>query len=86
MTIEKLRSFFGWCTVINIAFLLIWMMWLLFAHDFVYSVHGKWINVSVQQFDAIHYTGLLYFKMGIFLTNVVPYIALLIIGKSNDTH
>lgn len=81
MTLEKLRSFLGWCSLINMALLLFWLLWLILAHDVVYHFHGKWLNVTVEQFDTIHYTGMLYFKMGIFLLNIVPYIALRIIGN-----
>lgn len=83
MTIKELRSFFGWCTLINMALLTFWILWLLVAHDFVYLVHGKWLDISVEQFDAIHYTGMLYFKIGIFILNIVPYLALRIMGKDS---
>ena len=32
------------------------------------------------QFDAIHYAGMTVFKLGIILFNLVPYIALRIVG------
>jgi len=83
MNVEKFRGFLGWCALINMVLLLFWMLWLLLGHDFVYRVHGKLLNISVEQFDAIHYTGMLYFKMGIFLFNIVPYLALRIIGKES---
>jgi len=34
----------------------------------------------VEQFDAIHYAGMTVFKLGIILFNLVPYIALRIVG------
>lgn len=85
MTLEKIRGCLGWCAIINVGLLCFWMMWLMFAHDFVYRTHGAWFNISVEQFDAVHYKGMLYFKMGIFLFNVVPYLALKIVGKNRDT-
>ena len=36
-------------------------------------------NVSVEAFNAIHYAGMALFKIGIFLFNLVPYWALLIV-------
>jgi len=80
MTIEILRGFFGWCAVINMGLLLWWALFLWLGHDFVYRVHGGWYKLSVERFDAIHYTGMLYFKIGIFIFNIVPYLALRIIG------
>jgi hypothetical protein len=80
MTIEILRSFFGWCAVINMGLLLWWALVLWLAHDFVYRVHGRWYKLPAERFDAIHYTGMLYFKIGIFMFNIVPYCALRIVG------
>lgn len=80
MNIESVRNFFAWCSLINMGLLLFWLVWLRFLHDFVYSVHGKWFNLSVEEFNGIHYRGMLHFKMGIFLFNIVPYLALRIIG------
>jgi hypothetical protein len=79
MTVENLRDFLAWCSLINIGLLLFWVLWLRFLHDFVYRVHGKWFKLSVEEFNKIHYKGMLYFKMGIFLFNIVPYLALRII-------
>jgi hypothetical protein len=36
--------------------------------------------LSVERFDAIHYAGMLFFKICIFLFNIVPYFALRIVG------
>jgi hypothetical protein len=80
MTIEIVRSFFGWCAVINMGLLLWWALVLWLAHDFVYRVHGRWYKLPAERFDAIHYTGMLYFKIGIFMFNIVPYCALRIVG------
>jgi hypothetical protein len=56
------------------------MLWLTLAHDFVYRLHGKFLQLSVERFDAIHYAGMAFFKMSIFVFNVVPYLALRIVG------
>ncbi len=80
MTIEMIRNVLGWCTLINMGFLLFWVLWLKVAHDFVYRVHGKWFKLSEERFDAIHYSGMLFFKICIFIFNLVPYLALRIVG------
>ena len=67
MTIEIIRDVLAWCSVINIGFLLLWVLWLKLGHDFVYRVHGKWFKMSEERFDTIHYAGMLYFKMGILI-------------------
>ncbi len=80
MTVEIVRDVLAWCTVINVGLLLWWWLFLTLAHDFAYRFHGKWLKLSVEKFDAIHYTGMLFFKICIFLFNIVPYFALRIVG------
>ena len=80
MTIDILRDFLAWCSVINIGLLMFWMLWLMLAHDFVYRIHGKWFKMSVERFDSIHYAGMAFFKVCIFVFNIVPYLALRIVG------
>ena len=80
MTLEIARNFLQWSTLINIAILLMWFMWFVFAHDWVQEFHGKWFRLSREQFDGIHYAGMAIFKMGIWLFNLVPLLALYIIG------
>lgn len=75
MTTEIIRDFLGWCSAINIGLLLVWILWLIFAHDWLYKFHGQWLKLSVEKFDAIHYAGIAYFKISILLFNIVPYLA-----------
>ena len=80
MTVEILRDFLAWCSVINIGLLLFWVLWLMLLHDFVYRIHGKWFKMSVERFDAIHYAGIAFFKICIIVFKIVPYLALRIVG------
>ncbi len=80
MTIDVVREALLWCFVINMGLLLWWFAIFTFAHDWVYRVHGKWFKLSVEQFDSIHYAGIAFFKIAIFVFNFVPYIALHIAG------
>ncbi len=79
MTIEVVRSFLGWCSVINMGLLLYWFLFIMFAHDWVYRVHSKWFKISVEKFDTVHYAGMMYFKIAIFVFIIVPYFALCIV-------
>lgn len=80
MTVEQIQEFLGWCSILNLGLLIWWSAFILLAHDFVYQLHGKWFRLSVERFDAIHYTGMAFFKLSIFMFNVVPYFALRIIA------
>lgn len=79
MTVELIREFLLWCAVINIALLLWWLLLFSLAHDWLYRFYGKWFRLSVERFDYSHYLGMALFKLGIFLFNLVPYLALLLV-------
>ena len=79
MTIDMVRNALLWCFVINAGLLLWWFLFFTLGHDWVYRVHGKWFKLSVEKFDAIHYAGMAFFKIGIIVFNIVPYFALLIV-------
>ena len=79
MTIETIRDVLGWCAVINLGLLLWWFLFFMLAHDWMYRIHGKWFKLPVERFDAIHYSGMAFFKMCILLLNIVPYLAIRIV-------
>ncbi len=79
MTIDIAREFLGWCSIINLGLLLWWVLFFIFAHDFMFRLHRKWFHLSVENFDTIHYAGMAFFKITIFIFNIVPYLVLLII-------
>jgi hypothetical protein len=63
-------------------FLLIawWALFILFASDWVYHLHGKFFRgLPRDSFDAIHYAGLAFFKIIVFVFCLVPYLALVIL-------
>ena len=80
MTVDFIRSVLLWSLIINAGLLLWWFILFMVAHDWMHRVHGKWFQLSVGQFDAIHYAGMGIFKIAIFVFYLVPYIALTIVG------
>ena len=80
MTLEMIRSALLWSFVINMGLLLYWFAFFVRRHDLVYRIHSKWFNISVERFDAMHYGGMGIFKLFIMVFNLVPYIALHIVG------
>ncbi|MEM7147169.1 MAG: DUF6868 family protein [Verrucomicrobiota bacterium] len=80
MTLEIIRNAFGWCAIINIAFLFFWFLMFACCRDWIYSMHNRWFKMPKETFNAIHYAGIATYKIAIFLLNLVPYIALRIVG------
>ena len=80
MDIQVLTTFFMWCTILNIGLLLLASLILVFAGDFVYRIHSKWFPMPREMFNVVTYSFLGLFKSVVLIFNVVPYVALLIIG------
>lgn len=74
-----LTAFFGWCVVLNAGVLACWFLFFLLAHDWMYRFHGRFAKLSVETFDSIHYAGMAFYKVGIVLLNLCPFLALLIV-------
>ena len=80
MDIQKLTTFFMWCTIINGAMLILWGSMCILARDLVYRMQSKWFPISRKTFDVVIYSFLGFFKIVFLVFNVVPYVVLLIIG------
>lgn len=74
------RDFLLWCALINYGVLLLWFLVFVFAHDWMLRLHGRWFQLSRERFDGIHYAGMAFYKIGILLFILVPYVALWIVG------
>ncbi|HLB73051.1 MAG TPA: hypothetical protein VJJ98_03450 [Sedimentisphaerales bacterium] len=81
-TIEKItiRCFF-----VGMAGLAIWFLFFALADDWVFAVHSTWFKISKEQFEAIHYAGLMFAKAVIFLFFLAPYIACKMCRKKSQT-
>jgi hypothetical protein len=80
MGIESVRDMLLWCTIINYAVLVVWFLVFKQAHGWLFRLHAQWFRVSEEQFDSLHYTGMMVYKIGVLLLNLVPYLALRIVG------
>ncbi|MGW8313530.1 MAG: DUF6868 family protein [Desulfuromonadales bacterium] len=79
MTVDLLRSTLAWSALLNMGILLWWFLFITLAHDWVYRVHSRFLKIPVEQFDTIHYAGMLIYKVVIFTFFIVPYLALRIV-------
>lgn len=78
MTVCEIKNVLLWCVGLNYAVLIIWFGAFVLAHDWMYGMHHRWFNLSVETFDAIHYAGLAAYKIGILLFFLVPLVALVV--------
>jgi hypothetical protein len=80
MDITALTDFFMWCTIINGALLLLWTGSWLTMPELVFETQKQWFSMSRETFGVFFYGFLGFFKIMFLLFNLVPWIALMIIG------
>ena len=80
MDIQTLTSFFMWCTIINAGVLLFLTLIFMLAPDLAYRLQSRWMPVSKETFNVVYYSFIGFFKAIVLVFNVVPWIALSIIG------
>lgn len=79
MNLEQIREVLGWCTLIDMGILFLWWGAMSCCGGMIYRLHGRFFQLSREQFDAIHYTLMGVFKLGVLLFNAVPWIVLHIV-------
>jgi hypothetical protein len=80
VTIEEIRSFLGWCTVLDYGVLLVWALMFLFAHDWMRELHGRWFAIPEDRFDTLHYGLMGAYKLLLIVFNLAPWLALHIVA------
>jgi hypothetical protein len=85
MSLAVARSTLLWCTLINYGLLIVWMLLMAAPREGLYRLWGRWFPLSAEQFDAINFGGIVLYKLLILVFNLVPYIALLIVGQGSAT-
>ncbi len=80
MSLETLRGVLLWCTIINYAVLLTWFLLYVLPHAWLYRLWSRWFRLTAEQFDAVNFGGIVLYKLGVILFNLVPLLALYIVG------
>ena len=80
MSLATARSVLLWCMLINLGGLMLWGLLIVLPHGWSHRLWGRWLRISPEQFDTVNFAGLLFYEILIFVFNVVPYLALLIVG------
>ena len=80
MDIQTVTRFFMWCTIMNGALLVLWTTMCILGPGLVYRTQSKWFPIPRETFNVVIYSFLGAFKIVFLVFNVVPYVALLIVG------
>ena len=79
-TIETIREFLGWCTVINIGLLVLSSILIIALRGTVSRFHGKMFNLDEKYLSQAYFQYLGQYKIAIIVFNIVPYFALKAMG------
>ena len=75
-SIETIREFLGWCSVINIGMLFISTIMLTIMRSWIIKIHASLTGVSEAELPRIYIEYLGNYKILIIIFNVVPYLSL----------
>jgi uncharacterized membrane protein len=80
LTISELTTLLGWASLLNIAYLCLAALALIFMRKVLFSIHGKIFDVDENELGALYFSFLSAYKVATLVFIVVPYIALKIMG------
>ena len=81
MNITTVRAFFMWCTIINAGLLGLSALVCVFLGDWSYQMNNRFFSISREAFNTLLCSFIALYKLFVLAFNLVPYIALVIIGK-----
>ncbi len=81
ITISQLTELLGWASVINIAYLLLATIILMFMRGTISSIHSKMFNIDEKELSSKYFDFLSNYKIVTLVFMVAPYIALKIMGQ-----
>ncbi len=79
-TLENATEFIGWSLVLNSAMLIYSTVMLLSLKGWIVRTHQKLFNIEESELHKIYFYFLAFYKILIIVFNLVPYIALKIMG------
>lgn len=80
MNIVLVQDVLLWCAAMNFALLGVWSLLFVFSHEWLHRLWCRWFRLSVEQFAAINFAGIVFYKVAIILFFLTPYLALRFIG------
>ncbi|MHC4638162.1 MAG: DUF6868 family protein [Planctomycetota bacterium] len=80
MDITAVKAFFMWCTIINTGLLILSSLACILFGDFSFRMNNRFFSISREAFNALLCSFIGLYKIFILVFNLVPYIALVIIG------
>ena len=81
MDLNKLRTFLGWCCVLNFGLLFVMSLFLLFGIESIYNIQANFLYVERESYNEMWFLTIGVWKIMVLVFNLIPYIALRIMAK-----
>ena len=81
MDLQKLTDFFKWCTILNAGIYAFFLVFCIFAPDFIYQMHAPMFSITRETYDIAIYAFVGLYETLFLVFSIVPYVALLIIKR-----
>ena len=81
ITISQLTELLGWASVINVSYLFLATIILMFMRGTISSIHNKMFNIDEKELSSKYFDFLSNYKIVTLVFMVAPYIALKIMGQ-----
>lgn len=82
MAMAELANFLGWCTLLNLGMLVLTTIVLVAGHTSIARIHSRWFNLPPSEVSTLYFNYLANYKILILVFNLMPYLALRIMGVS----
>jgi len=80
ITLSQLTELLGWASLINIAYLFLATLILMFMKEKISAIHSTIFNIDKQELNSKYFDFLSSYKIATLVFIVAPYLALKIIG------
>ena len=81
ITISQLTEFLGWASVINVGYLFLASIILMFMKGTAFSIHKRMFDIDEKELNDKYFDFLSNYKVVTLVFMVAPYIALKIMGQ-----
>lgn len=80
ITLSAITEFLGWATIINLGFLCITTISIVWMRDFIITTHSKLLNIKKESLPELYFNYLASYKSLALIFCVVPYLSLKVMG------
>ncbi len=74
-SLASIATFLGWCTIINIIVILMFVVVWSATHDFFSNIFAKMFGISPDEVKVAVFRIFMQYRLALAVLNVVPYIA-----------